>query len=424
MGSNLKVYWDGRLMLDVTDTAFAAGQVGLVCSQASARFDNIVVVGCNGLPNAAPVLNAIGDRTAYVGAPLEIDVTAVDPEAAPLTFSASGLPAGAAFDAVQRRLTWTPTLAQVGQRHEVRFLVRDAELDDAEIVRLAVVDTTQLCTHATFASGAGDWSVQSGTWSVEDGVYRGVSPSAAVIALSTASEIYGDFTLDARLRVEGTGSAAGGLVFRSLDATHHYAVLLLPSGDTIELRRTDGATTTKLAANAELTDDVEEWRWLRLQVQGARVRVSVDGALVYDYFDVGAAGGIWAAGAVGVQAQNASVYVDELVVTACNGTASDVGDVVVAPPPALSRLVAAPNPFNPRTTVHFTLARAGDAELVIYDATGRSVRRLFDGALPAGSHAIAWNGDDDGGRTLASGVYFMRAASGGTVSMQRLVLLK
>lgn len=65
-----------------------------------------------------------------------------------------------------------------------------------------------------------------------------------------------------------------------------------------------------------------------------------------------------------------------------------------------------PNPFNPRTTLAFDLpAAAARVRLRLYDLHGRLVASLLDGPLPAGRHGVAWNGADDAGRAVASGVY-------------------
>ena len=69
---------------------------------------------------------------------------------------------------------------------------------------------------------------------------------------------------------------------------------------------------------------------------------------------------------------------------------------------------AAPNPFNPSTTLRFSVAEAGAARLAVYDTNGRWVRGLVDGYRPAGQHAVVWNGTDDSGRPVASGVYLVR----------------
>ena len=77
--------------------------------------------------------------------------------------------------------------------------------------------------------------------------------------------------------------------------------------------------------------------------------------------------------------------------------------------PALAHLhPAAPNPFNPATDLRFTLDRDGRVALAIYDARGRRVRTFPDAAYPAGDHALRWNGRDDTGRQVASGVYEVR----------------
>lgn len=65
-----------------------------------------------------------------------------------------------------------------------------------------------------------------------------------------------------------------------------------------------------------------------------------------------------------------------------------------------------PNPFNPRTTLAFDLpAAAAQVRLRLYDLHGRHVASLVDGPLPAGRHGVVWNGADDAGRAVASGVY-------------------
>lgn len=101
-----------------------------------------------------------------------------------------------------------------------------------------------------------------------------------------------------------------------------------------------------------------------------------------------------------------------------------VGDepIGVAAPPAVPsrasslRLAAiTPNPFNPRAIIEYELDQPGTVNLTVFDARGRSVRELFVGELLAGAHSVVWNGEDDRGRAVTSGVYFVRAvrAEGG-----------
>jgi choice-of-anchor B domain-containing protein len=95
-----------------------------------------------------------------------------------------------------------------------------------------------------------------------------------------------------------------------------------------------------------------------------------------------------------------------------------------APKPAFTLAQNAPNPFNPSTRIAFTLAHRDRVTLAIYDVTGRRVRRLVAGTLAAGRHEAIWDGRDDAGRALASGVYFCRMAAGTRVETRRMVLVK
>lgn len=93
-------------------------------------------------------------------------------------------------------------------------------------------------------------------------------------------------------------------------------------------------------------------------------------------------------------------------------------------PPALFLAQNFPNPFNPSTTIRFGLSQPGSAAVRIYDAGGSLVATLIDGSLDGGAHEIRWNGTDDSGDPVSSGVYFCRLSAGGEVLTAKLVLLK
>ena len=86
--------------------------------------------------------------------------------------------------------------------------------------------------------------------------------------------------------------------------------------------------------------------------------------------------------------------------------------------------VAVPNPFNPSTTIGYRLPVEGQAEIVVYDVLGRLVRTLVSGYTQAGDHEVVWDGRDDSGRQVASGVYLYRLQAGDIVETRRMVLLK
>jgi hypothetical protein len=80
---------------------------------------------------------------------------------------------------------------------------------------------------------------------------------------------------------------------------------------------------------------------------------------------------------------------------------------------------AYPNPFNPSTTIHFTLPSANHARLSVVDLVGREVAVLVDGVLPSGEHSAEWKADG-----ASAGVYFSVLRTGGAVSVQKLMLLR
>ncbi|MDK9698742.1 MAG: T9SS type A sorting domain-containing protein [bacterium] len=83
-----------------------------------------------------------------------------------------------------------------------------------------------------------------------------------------------------------------------------------------------------------------------------------------------------------------------------------------------------PNPFNNSTTVRFALPNSAKMTLAVYDITGREVIRLIDGDIPAGSHAVNWNGKNASGTALSSGTYFMQMKAGNFKSTRKIALLK
>jgi hypothetical protein len=83
-----------------------------------------------------------------------------------------------------------------------------------------------------------------------------------------------------------------------------------------------------------------------------------------------------------------------------------------------------PNPFNPNTTISFYLSGTVSTSLRIYDTRGRLVRVLAEGAMEPGAHAIVWDGTNDDGLPVGSGVYFYRLRAGGDVFTRKMTLLK
>jgi hypothetical protein len=85
-----------------------------------------------------------------------------------------------------------------------------------------------------------------------------------------------------------------------------------------------------------------------------------------------------------------------------------------------------PNPFNPYTTISFTIETPlmGSLLIEVYNIKGQRVRTLVNDHFPAGRHSVVWNGTDDNGKTVSSGVYFYMMRAGDYMSVRRMLLMK
>jgi hypothetical protein len=83
-----------------------------------------------------------------------------------------------------------------------------------------------------------------------------------------------------------------------------------------------------------------------------------------------------------------------------------------------------PNPFNPRTTVKYTVPSRGHVNVFLYDLRGALVKTLINGVRPAGTYMMEWDGGTDTAGIAASGIYFARIKHNGVTRTKKMVLLK
>jgi hypothetical protein len=83
-----------------------------------------------------------------------------------------------------------------------------------------------------------------------------------------------------------------------------------------------------------------------------------------------------------------------------------------------------PNPFNPTTVISYDLVSNSRVSLKVYDVSGRLVKTLVDDNRPAGRQSATWDGTDNAGNHVSSGVYFYRLNTAGNVFTKKMVLLK
>ncbi len=83
-----------------------------------------------------------------------------------------------------------------------------------------------------------------------------------------------------------------------------------------------------------------------------------------------------------------------------------------------------PNPFNMGTLIPYSLARDASVKLIIYNTLGQEVRTLVDGDQPAGSRIVTWDGKDNQGRYMSTGLYLCRFEAEGSVQVKKMLLVK
>jgi hypothetical protein len=94
--------------------------------------------------------------------------------------------------------------------------------------------------------------------------------------------------------------------------------------------------------------------------------------------------------------------------------------------PSVTRLLLQnyPNPFNPETTICFDMPASGPARLEIYNVRGQMVKTLAEGNHEFGRHSYVWNGTDNGGNSVSSGIYFYRLTTSSHSESRKMMLMK
>jgi hypothetical protein len=167
----------------------------------------------------------------------------------------------------------------------------------------------------------------------------------------------------------------------------------------------------------------------------ARFESTFPNVLVNVYRGEGSEGGLNQIGTFAMNGQSTFSHVDETAVAGKSyrymlGVVDNDGEFVsqiqlVTMPAATTRLEQnSPNPFNPQTTISFTLAQRALVQLSIYDVNGAHVRTLVNEDRAAGTYQMRWNGRDESGRAVASGVYFYRLDAGKFSQTKKMVMLK
>jgi flagellar hook assembly protein FlgD len=83
-----------------------------------------------------------------------------------------------------------------------------------------------------------------------------------------------------------------------------------------------------------------------------------------------------------------------------------------------------PNPFNPETTIRYGLPEMSPVKIIVYSILGQNVKTLVDDMIPAGQHSVTWDGTDNKGEQVTSGMYIYRIEAGNFRQSRKFMLLR
>lgn len=115
-------------------------------------------------------------------------------------------------------------------------------------------------------------------------------------------------------------------------------------------------------------------------------------------------------------------YVDDFSIHGVGGSVSNEDPIV--PVIATELKSNYPNPFNPETNIAFSMKEAGAVTLEVYNVKGQLVRTLINDVKAAGNHTVVWNGKDNNGRSVSSGIYYYKMNTGKYSSTKKMIMMK
>jgi hypothetical protein len=155
-------------------------------------------------------------------------------------------------------------------------------------------------------------------------------------------------------------------------------------------------------------------------LQIIRITDPANPTLANNYDTPGTAQGIYVKGEYVYVADNNSLIILETPYF-LEVKEGDEGDVL---PPAFALLQNYPNPFNPTTKIEFLVSRSGQVRIDIFNILGQKVSTLVDQNLKAGHKLVNWDGKDDSGQEVSSGIYFYRIKTSDFSQTKKMVLLR
>jgi hypothetical protein len=448
----------GSTTMSVTYTPTSGADLAATITVTSNASNGDFGVNATGRGDTAPMLTltpagTAPDHSYNVAAytTLAIHVAATDAEGDHVTLSATGLPVGATFldnGDDTGDFSWTPNPVDAGT-HDLSLCGSDGAASSCEAVHIAVTATNNP-PHADpggpYAGGTGQVVVFDGSGSSDpDGnalTYDWNFGDGNTGTGVTATHVYGtagNYNVSLMVTDNGTPplSDTGYTVADILTSVQVRLILKTPGSGKL---KTFGGSPQEVGlenGTFTLTDiDPTTFSMSASSYCGtASVPVTSKGATLGDLDRNGVPdlditfprSGI--ADMLGCFSNNSQVTLTVAGRTfASAGSIPVVGSIVVtlqthgstSPVSAF----AAPNPFNPETSISYSLRNSGNVTIRIYSLQGRLVRNLYEGYAGAGTSEVRWNGRDNSGNTVPSGLYFVKVQQGADSGVFKVMVAK
>ena len=271
-----------------------------------------------------------------------------------------------------------------------------------------------------------NWVNSSGTWSAASGIVTGSSNTTDARRTSP----FGSFTstsITCQVRMNtGRNQRNARIIFNYVNANTYRFI----EADDLNNRwriyeRTGGTNTVRATFNTTVATAT----WYNVEVTVAATGncvLKVNGATVASY-NFGSA----PSGLVGIGFTRSNSNWDNFCVGAGPASITIPEIVNETPLEKTSPLPESfaldqnyPNPFNPTTTIRYTLSEASDVELVIINVLGARVRTLVSSSQAAGEYSVVWDGRDQSGSQVSSGIYLYKMVAGGSSQTRKMVMMK
>jgi len=266
--------------------------------------------------------------------------------------------------------------------------------------------------------GAGAYLTLSPQADVRHSLFSANSASFYGGALAYENNAAGTIASNTMTGNAGTGAGGAGIyVNTSSPFIENNIIAFNTGGASFGNGMTLNAAPGSLACNDVFGND-------NLAYSGVADPTGTDGNIAADPQFCDAPGGVYtvAPGSPCAAAQSGGCGLIGAFEASCGG--SPVDDEPGNVPVAFHVERNFPNPFNPKTTIRFTLPEAGLTKVAIFDVAGRHIKTLVHEEMAAQRHEVTWQGRDSQDRSVAAGVYFYRVSSGAHQAVGRMALVK